>query len=65
VGQLGVVGVTVVMVAPPFSMTESSMSTGAPGLTDVFGVQAPAKASAAVRPNTSRRGNGRFIQGSL
>ena len=64
-GQARVVGVTVVIVAPPFSTTESSMSTGAPGLTEVFGVQAPTRASAAVRPNTSKRGNGRFIQGSL
>ena len=35
------------------------------GTTALFGVQAAASASAAVRPNTSRRGNGRFIQGSL
>jgi hypothetical protein len=63
--QYPVVDVTVVMLAPAFSTIESSMSTGAPGLTEVFGVQAPARASAAVRPNTSRRGNGRFIQGSL
>src|SRR4051812_16903479 len=64
-GHSLVSGVTVVMLAPPFSTMDSSMSSGAPGLTDVFGVQAPTRASAAVRPNTSKRGNGRFIQGSL
>jgi hypothetical protein len=54
-----------VTVAPPPSTIETSVSTGAPDFTEVFGVHPAPPASAAARQATSSRGKGRFIRVSL
>lgn len=54
-----------VIVAPPPSTMETSIRTGAPGLTELLGVQPTPPATPAARQTTSNPRNGRFIQVSL